>query len=112
MTVYVDDMCNYEFGRYRRMKMSHMIADTEQELHLMADKIGVARRWHQGDHYDIAKSKRSLAIASGAVPIDLRTLALMAGRRRRNPGGGLPRPEDVRERKVTHAEGEQQTLNL
>lgn len=112
MTVYVDDMCNYELGRFRRMKMSHMIADTEEELHAMADKIGVARRWYQGDHYDIAKSKRAIAIANGAVPIDLRTLALMAGRRRRNPGEALPRPEDVRGTKVTHAEGKQSQLSL
>ena len=55
MTVYVDDMK----ARFGRMVMCHMIADTEEELHVMADRIVVARRWHQGDHYDIALSKRA-----------------------------------------------------
>ena len=43
MAVYVDDM-RANFGR---MKMCHMIADTIDELHTMADRIGVARRWFQ-----------------------------------------------------------------
>ena len=33
--------------QYRRMLMSHMIADTLDELHEMADKIGVSRRHFQ-----------------------------------------------------------------
>ena len=43
------------------MKMCHMLADTLDELHAMADRIGVARRHFQTDssapHYDICKSK-------------------------------------------------------
>ncbi len=54
MTVYVDDMR----APYGRMVMCHMLADTDDELHAMADHIGVARRWHQKagtphSHYDI-----------------------------------------------------------
>ena len=75
MTVYVDDMHELPMGKFRRMKMSHMIADTEEELHAMADKIGVARRWYQGDHYDVCKSKRTIAVRHGAVEITLRELA-------------------------------------
>lgn len=78
MTVYVDDMYRFAMGRFGRMKMSHMIADSVAELHAMADKIGVARRWHQGDHYDIAMSKRELAIQNGARSITLRQLACMS----------------------------------
>lgn len=70
MTVYVDDM-RASFGR---MKMCHMIADNENELHAMADKIGVARRWYQVQashpHYDVCMSKRALAVKHGAVEID------------------------------------------
>ena len=65
MTVYVDDM-RAPFGR---MRMCHMIADTDQELRDMADKIGVAQKWHQGDHFDICLSKRSLAVKLGAKEI-------------------------------------------
>lgn len=72
MTVYVG-VPMWPFGR---MIMCHMFADTDEELREMADKIGVARRWEQaprdsiGPHYDIAKSKRALAIQYGAVACD------------------------------------------
>lgn len=72
MSVYVD-RARYGFGR---MVMCHMIADTPAELHAMADRIGVARRWFQTPpkasfwHYDIAKSKRALAVAAGAIECD------------------------------------------
>jgi hypothetical protein len=69
MSVYVDRV-SLGFGR---MVMCHMIADTPDELHAMADHIGVERRWFQTPpkasfwHYDIAKSKRQLAISAGAI---------------------------------------------
>lgn len=86
MTVYVDDMR----ARFGRMIMCHMIADDEAELHAMAARIGVARRWYQGDHYDIALSKRALAIAAGAVPITLRQCAMMCSNRRHTGTLGDP----------------------
>lgn len=82
MSVYVDDMYKYPMGQFGRMKMSHMIADTDEELHEMARKIGVARKWCQKEelgkgyiHYDIAMGKRLLAIEHGAIPITLRELS-------------------------------------
>ena len=71
MAVYVDDMA----APFGRMVMFHMVADTDDELHAMADRIGVARRWHQKpgtphSHYDICKAKRAQAVAHGAVEID------------------------------------------
>lgn len=75
MSVYVDRV---QLG-YGRMVMCHMMADTPDELHAMADRIGVARRWYQTPpkasfwHYDIAKSKRELAIAAGAIDCDRNT---------------------------------------
>lgn len=77
------------------MKMCHMIGDTEEELHAMADKIGVARKWYQGDHYDIALSKRALAVEAGAVEITLRQAGMMAGTQRRT--GRMPKPEECDE---------------
>ena len=65
MSVYVDDMR----AAYGRMVMCHMIGDTPAELHAMADKIGIARRWYQGDHYDICLSKRALAVSNGAIEL-------------------------------------------
>lgn len=76
MTVYVDDMHLTPLGQYRGMRMCHMVADSTAELLAMADEIGVARRWlqHAGtprEHFDIAMSKRALAVAAGAVEITM-----------------------------------------
>ena len=95
MTVYIDDMYQTEFGRYGRMKMSHMIADTSAELRAMAKTIGVREKWLQhtgepGEHFDIAKSKRELAIAAGAVPITVRQCSAMCARRRVTGDLGSP----------------------
>lgn len=61
------------------------MADTDEELHNMAKKIGVARKWCQEEnlgkgyiHYDIAKNKRELAIQFGAKEITLREMSSMA----------------------------------
>lgn len=80
MTVYVDDM-RAKFGR---LVMCHMVADTEAELHAMADCIGVDRKWYQNKprhpHYDIALSKRVLAVSAGAVEISQRDAPLISKR--------------------------------
>jgi hypothetical protein len=105
MTVYVDDMMR----PYRGMLLCHMIADTLEELHGMADRVGVAREHFQnrrcGPHYDIAKSRRLLAIDAGAVEISLRECACMMARWRAT--GQLGTPETaiawLRFRRVTCA---------
>jgi hypothetical protein len=81
MSVYVGvPMWEWEFGR---MIMCHMVADTEQELDDMADKLGLRRAWKQENprgrkhgtvgaltHYDVSKGKRTQAIKLGAIPLD------------------------------------------
>lgn len=72
MTVYVDDV-RHRFGN---MIMCHLWADTLDELLAMVDKIGVQRKWLQQPpkaswvHFDIALSKKALALAAGAVLTD------------------------------------------
>lgn len=80
MSVYVDDM-RAPFGN---MVMCHMWADADDELLAMADRIGVQRKWIQGHpvlsfgkhrnaswvHFDIALSKRALAVKFGAIETD------------------------------------------
>lgn len=71
--VYVDA----PIWEYRGMLMCLMAADTIEELHTMADTIGVNRQWFQSGkrpHYDICKTKRRLAIRSGAVEVGSREL--------------------------------------
>lgn len=94
MAVYVDDMS----APYRNMLMCHMIADSDDELHEMAERLGLQRRWHQkppqhDSHYDIALSKRRLAVNMGAIEITLRQCAAMCFRRRKS--GSLGTPEEA-----------------
>jgi hypothetical protein len=92
VTVYVDDMR----APFRRMLMCHMIADTELELHLMAARIGIARKWYQGDHYDICLTKRALAVKLGAVEVTLRQCGSMNIRRKATGSlGSLGSPSDA-----------------
>lgn len=85
MSVYVDDM----YADFGRMKMCHMYADTHEELIAMADKIGVARRWIQypghpvKEHFDIAMSKRALAVESGAIETTWADYGRWAGGKRK-----------------------------
>lgn len=88
--VIVDDM-KAPFGR---MVMCHMMADTSEELLQMADKIGVDRKWIQrpgqlGEHFDICKSKRALAIANGAQEVTTQgVMDLMRRKREADPTKG------------------------
>lgn len=89
MPVYVDDMHTTDMGRFRAMRMCHMIASTDEELHAMADVIGVARRWWQAppkhnSHYDIAMTKRSLALQHGAIECTMREAVYLTRSKRVN----------------------------
>lgn len=78
MAVYVDLMK----APFLHMKMSHMVADSKDELLAMADKIGVQRKWIQDEdtpkeHFDISQSKRHLAIEAGAIVVGNLEMARM-----------------------------------
>ena len=70
MSVYVDDPIH----PFRGMLMCHMLADSTDELHEFASKLGLKRSWFQprvpGAHYDICKSIRAKAIKLGAIEVD------------------------------------------
>lgn len=83
MAVYVDSM----FRAYRGMRMCHLLADSRSELLAMVDKIGVDRKWiqHKGtyrEHFDIAASKRKLAVEAGAIVVSRKELGELLKRRR------------------------------
>jgi Protein of unknown function (DUF4031) len=88
MTVYVDDMrMPARVGRIGA-RWSHLLADTDAELHDFAAKIGLQRRWAQypgtwKSHYDVTDSKRREAIAKGAVPIGFASPEAVALTRRK-----------------------------
>ncbi len=80
-----------------QMVMCHMIADSDNELHLMADRIGVNRKWHQKppkhhSHYDISLGSKKKAISFGAIQITQKQAAAMCFRRKHS--GLLGTPEE------------------
>lgn len=84
MTVYVDNMC----APYGRMKMCHMVADTEEELACMAFRIGVPYKWWQYKgtrkiHFDICLSKKQKAIEFGAIEVSVHELGFMLRARKK-----------------------------
>jgi hypothetical protein len=96
MSVYVDDMR----ARFGRLVMCHMMADSTGELIGMARAIGVDTKWIQSagtdrEHFDIALSKRALAVKAGAIETTQRDLAKRRIERRRvaAPPPSAPAPE-------------------
>jgi len=72
MPVYVDDLNHYSGKGW----WCHMAVETDgdlQELHAFAKKIGLKRAWFQEHiripHYDLVRSKRSLALEWGAIAV-------------------------------------------
>jgi Protein of unknown function (DUF4031) len=91
VTVWVDDMFKYPMGQFRRMKMSHLIADTDEELEKMARTIGLKKKWRHNDHYDVSLTMRAWAIAHGAKECTLRELAIMVANKRAGYPLGTPK---------------------
>ncbi|HVN56159.1 MAG TPA: DUF4031 domain-containing protein [Anaerolineaceae bacterium] len=73
MAVYVDTLVNYGHQDWRRGEWCHMIADTLEELHDMAERIGLRREWFQNKpdhpHYDLRPLSRELAVKYGAIEL-------------------------------------------
>lgn len=69
MTVYVDDAVSL----WRDQRWAHLMADTLEELHAFAQRLGLPRHAFQdrssGAHYDIPAALRERAIALGATAI-------------------------------------------
>ncbi len=58
---------------WRGRRWAHLMADTLEELHAFAARLGLPRRAFQdrrsGAHYDVDAALRSVALALGAQPI-------------------------------------------
>lgn len=71
MTIYVDEL--HDFGGDG--VWCHLMTDSDdlEELHGFAQRIGLKREWFQDHsrhpHYDLAPSKRALAVKRGAVEV-------------------------------------------
>jgi hypothetical protein len=63
---------------------SHLVADTDEELHRFAATMGMQRQWFQYKsgrphhaHYDLPERARVEAVANGAVEVTWRQLGRM-----------------------------------
>lgn len=60
---------------FRDRLWCHLVSDTSyDELHALADRLGIPRRAFQGDHYDLPAELRDEAVALGAEPVTGREL--------------------------------------
>lgn len=72
MTVYIDQ----PIFQWRDRAWCHLWADTEEELHAFARRLGLKKAWFQQPpkaswkHYDIVSTKRPKALALGAIETD------------------------------------------
>ena len=105
MAVYVDEILDWtliaQARGLRHTHWCHLTADTEEELHAFAARLGLRRSWYQrkgpndvGWHYDVTPNKRAQAVRLGAREVDHGFIARLMDHRRRErdstpsvPGG-------------------------
>ena len=96
--LYVDSL-KLPFGR---MLMSHLIADTPEELQAAETALGLPKGSIQypgtwKEHLDVSQSKRAQAISSGATVIPATQLTRMLTKRREAQAAGpAPQPDAPR----------------
>ena len=83
MAILVDELREYPGVALPFTTWCHLATDGEfEELHAFAARLGIPRRFFQGDHYDLPEHLRARALELGAVPVTTRELlARMAGPR-------------------------------
>lgn len=83
MAVYVDELMTIEargaqahrVGARHGHRWCHLFADSLDELHAVARRIGMKRAWFQNKrlpHYDLVPTRRAAAIRAGAIPLGRR----------------------------------------
>lgn len=75
MTVYVDALIDYGINKdvWKWGASCHLFADTVEELHDFAARIGMRRPWFQDKdlpHYDLTTRRRRAAVALGAIELN------------------------------------------
>ena len=100
MTVFVDILIKHDLtGKSAQVKRvfahgaCHMFTDGQiEELHAMAERIGMRQSWFQNDnpdlpHYDLSPARRSRAVDFGAVECDKHTTVKVMRANRAARGG-------------------------
>lgn len=105
MSVYVDEVRDWTFiakaRGLRHTHWCHLTADTEDELHTFAKRLGLRRSWFQKKsdrdyrwHYDIVPTKRAQAVRLGAVEVDRRFIGQLMIRRQEERDGIRPERQE------------------
>ena len=86
MACYVDTVRAYPTAGLRHTRFCHLLADTREELHALAEELGVPSRFLQDHpwrwHHDLPEPLRDRAIALGAREITMHEVgALLKARR-------------------------------
>jgi hypothetical protein len=89
VTVYLDDWRQPARLGPVDDRWSHLVADTDEELHAFVEQLGMRREWFQDRpgrphhaHYDLPERARAEAVAIGAVEVTWRDLGRMLRERR------------------------------
>ncbi len=95
MSVYVDNLVKWPTKiRCFKPGSCHMTADTLEELHAFAKRLGLLREWFQPHgicpHYDLTVKKREAAVKLGALEIPYKEQKARGLGRTRKFGGTLP----------------------
>ncbi len=91
MSCYVDAVRAYPGAGLRFTEYCHLLADTRGELHAMADRIGMPRRFFQDHpwrwHYDLPAHLRAEAVRHGAKELTLHEVGAVLRERRHSLAG-------------------------
>lgn len=91
MGCYVDTVRSYPGAGLRSTEFCHLLADDRDELHELAARVGMPRRFFQDHpwrwHYDLPEQLRVEAIRLGAREVDLAFVGRMLRDRRRSVCG-------------------------
>jgi hypothetical protein len=83
---YVDTVREYPNAGLRFTGFCHLLADTRDELHDMADRLGIPRRFFQEHpwrwHHDLPAHLREQAVALGAQELTMHQVGALLRHRR------------------------------
>jgi hypothetical protein len=86
LACYVDSVREYPAAQLRHSRFCHLLADTREELHAMADALGVPRRYFQDHpwrwHHDLPEPLRARALELGAQEVTWHEVAALLKRRK------------------------------
>ena len=90
MACYVDTVRSYPDAGLRHTEFCHLLADTRDELHAMAEQLGIPRRYFQDHpwrwHHDLPEPLRPRAVELGAQEVTMHQVGALLKRRRADLG--------------------------